>query len=1096
MIRLTLVLALLAWRGINSPGEFIPRVQADAEGVEFFEKKIRPILVERCYECHSAEAKKLKGNLRLDSRAAMVKGGDLGPPIVSGDPEKSLLVKAIRWVDEDLKMPPKKRLSEEQVADFVAWVKRGAPYPEAAAVAAEKGGIDYIKGRQWWAFQPPKDAPVPPGAAHPIDAFILAKLREKGLQPALLADKRTLLRRATFDLIGLPPSPAEMDAFLADESPDAFAKVIDRLLASPAYGEKWGRHWLDVARYTDSGDARGMFGNEDIGEAWRYRDWVVGAFNRDLPYDQFVRLQIAGDLGEFSTEGILATGLFAIGGWGNGDSDKEKTLTDIVDDQIDVVGRAFLGVTLACARCHDHKFDPIATEDYYGLAGIFFSSHILPNPGPKTNGAPMLRIPLAPPAEVDARKKLEAEIAALEKKLEKETDAAWAAVGKDLLGRTAALLKAADEYRSIRSRPSLAEFAESKGLPAPALTAWLAYLGSGDLGLLARGSRDIHGRPGLHGWRNTTGPDTPCATVNTTDQEQAFGTIRMPPHTVSVHPSPTAGVGVGWRSPISGTVRVRGRVVDADNICGDGIEWTLDRVTGGTALLAKGAIPNGGQQDVPERSLEVKEGDLVQLNILPKKDYTCDTTVVEIQVAEADGQKRSWSLAHDVLEGSRAGSMANPMGVWCFYDMAKRGGAGALAPDSALAKWLAAKDKSAAADEVQRALLAPDAAKGPDAKLLKDLTDPKGPFLGAARKDESALAPETREALAKMREGLASLKQKLPPPIPVCHGLQEGGCPQTTWVGFHDAPVHIRGRYDRLGAVVPRRFPKVLAGDTQLAISKGSGRVELAAWLASPGNPMTAKVMVNRIWQGHFGEGIVRTPNNYGKLGQPPTHPELLDWLAREFVKSGWSIKAMHRLMMLSETYRRSSIADAAAAKADPGNLLFGRMNRRRLTAEELRDSLLAAGDTLDRTMGGLSVKEISSARRTLYLTTVRSDRSTYRMLFDAADPNAIVDRRIDSTVAPQALFLLNNPFALQQTQALARRAVKQGPADEAAKIQWLYPVLFGRLPTEREVRIGQSVIARGREAGRLAGQPPTPEQVWEPYCQILLCANEFIYID
>ena len=1094
MKRFALILALVPL----SFGSRLPALAqdrgADEEGIEFFEKKIRPVLVDRCYSCHSAEAKKLKGGLYADTRDGLLKGGDLGPSVVPGDPDKSLLIKAIRYVDQDLKMPPKGRLSDDVVADFVAWVKRGAPDPRVKSVAA-KSAIDLEAGRKWWSFQKPVDPPLPQvqgAATSPIDRFILAKLEEKGLRPAPPADKRTLIRRATLDLTGLPPRPEEIEAFLSDASPDAFAKVIDRLLATPQYGEKWGRHWLDVVRYADSGDARGMGSPGDIAEAWRYRDWVVDAFNRDLPYDQFVRMQIAGDIGEFDQEGLIATGIFAIGAWGNGDADKEKMLTDIVDDQIDVVGRTFLGLTFACARCHDHKFDPITTEDYYGLAGIFFSSHILPNPGAKTAGAEMLHIPLAPPAEVQARRKQADAISALEKKIEKDTDAAWSAVGKMLLSRTAPLLRAAAEHKTISPRPPIAEFAAQKGLPAWALSAWISYLGSGDLGLLTKASRNVHGKKGLHAWSGANGADNPSVAVNTTDQELAFVTIKMPAHAVAVHPSPNAGVAAAWKSPITGKIRVSGRVQDADAICGDGIEWTLDHLAGGTRELARGSIANGAAAPVPERTIDVKEGDLVQLVILPKKEYTCDTTVLEIAVAEVEGQKRAWSLTHDVLEGVRAGSEANPMGVWCFYDLGKKSGSTALAPDSALAKWLAGGQ----ADDVQQALLAPDAPESPNARLLKDLTDPKGPFLGAARKEETALTDETREALSKMRAGLAELKKSLPPAIPTCHGVQEGGCPQTAWAGFRDAPVHVRGRYDRLGAVVPRRFPKVLAGDAQQPIAKGSGRLELARWVASADHPLTAKVMVNRIWQGHFGEGIVRTANNYGKLGTPPSHPELLDWLAREFVRVGWSMKAMHRQILLSSTYRQSSVADPATAKADPANQLFGRMNRRRLTAEELRDGLLWAADALDRTMKGPSILDIANARRTLYLRTVRSDRSTYRMLFDAADPNAIVERRTDSTVAPQALFLLNHPFAMAQSKALAARVAKQGPGGDAARIQWLYAQLYGRPAADREAKIGLAVLSRAREVGDQAGAGTPAEQLWEPYCQILLCSNEFMYVD
>jgi len=1089
MKRFALILTLLPIGALRAQ-------DADHDGLEFFEKKIRPVLVDRCYSCHSAEAKKLKGNLYVDTRDGLLKGGDLGPSVMPGDPDKSLLIKAIRYVDQDLKMPPKGRLTDDVVADFVAWVKRGAPDPRTKS-ATTKSGVDLESGRKWWAFQKPADPPLPQVkgvAASPIDRFILAKLEEKGLRPAPPADKRTLVRRATFDLTGLAPRPEEVDAFLADESPDAFAKVIDRLLAAPQYGEKWGRHWLDVVRYADSGDARGMGSPGDIAEAWRYRDWVVDAFNRDLPYDQFVLKQIAGDSlpGGFDAGNLIATGVLAIGAWGNGDADKEKMITDIVDDQIDLVGRAFLGLTFACARCHDHKFDPITTEDYYGLAGIFFSSHIIPEPGPKTDGSKMLRIPLAPAAEVQAQKKQSDAIAALEKKLEKETDAAWSSVGKTLLSRTAPLLRAAAEHKTLSPRPPIAEFAAQKDLPAWALSAWISYLGTGELGLLTRTSRDVHGKKGLHAWSGTNGADSPSVSVNTTDQELAFITIKMPAQTVAVHPSPNAGVAAAWKSPITGKVRVSGRVQDADAICGDGIEWTFDHLHGGTRELARGAIPNGGMAPVPERTIDVKEGDLVQLVILPKKEYTCDTTVLEIAVAEVEGRKLSWSLTHDVVEGARAGSQANPMGVWCFYDMAKKSGSTALAPDSALAKWIGGAD----ADDVQNALLVPDAAKGPNAKLLKDLTDPKGPFLGAARKEDAALPGEIREALAKMRAELAELKKTLPPPIPACHGALEGGCPQTSWAGFHDAPIHIRGRYDRLGAVVPRRFPKVLAGDAQQPVATGSGRLELARWMVSADHPLTAKVMANRLWQGHFGEGIVRTANNYGKLGTPPSHPELLDWLAREFVRVGWSMKAMHRQIMLSSTYRQSSIADPGTAKADPANQLFGRMNRRRLTSEELRDGLLAAADGLDRSMKGPSFLEIANGRRTLYLRTVRSDRSTYRMLFDAADPNAIVERRTDSTVAPQALFLLNHPFAMAQAKALAARVVKQAPAGDTARVQWLYALLYGRPATDREAKIGLAVLSRAREAGDQAGAGTPAEQLWEPYCQILLCSNEFMYVD
>ncbi len=701
------------------------RASAEPNGDEFFEKNVRPLLVERCFKCHGGE--KTRGSLKLTSRQAVLQGGDNGPAAVPGKPGDSLLIKAVHWSDT-LKMPKDKPLSEKEIAVLTRWVEIGLPYP--AGAAANSGGFHITdEQRQFWAFRPVHVVPPPAvkNTAWPrsdLDRYILAALEAKGLKPAAPADKRTLLRRATFDLTGLPPTPEEIDAFLKDESPNAFEKVVDRLLASPAYGERWGRHWLDLARYTDSFDSRILTtGKEmDCQDAWRYRDWVIDAFNRDLPYDQFVRDQIAGDLlpgkDGINRQGIIATGFLAIGNWGGGDADKDKLLTDIADDQVDVTSRTFLGLTVACARCHDHKFDPISQADYYGLAGIFFSTHILPDVGPKTNGPPMLRIPLTP--------------------------------------------------------PSATEFAE---------------------------------------------------------------------------------------------------------------------------------------------------------------------------------------------------------------------------------------------------------------------------------------------------------------------GAQEGGVPGSPHAGVHDVRIHLRGRYDHLGDLVPRRFPEVLAGKDQKPITEGSGRLQLAEWLTRPDNPLTARVMVNRIWQHHFGEGVVATPSNFGKLGGRPSHPELLDYLADRFVKSGWSIKAMHRLMMLSATYRQS--CENEKSNLDPENRLLYHMNRRRLEAEGVRDSLLAVAGRLDDTEGGPGVRDFKVPRRTVYLMTVRSDRSGFGPLFDQADSTALVDRRTVSTVAPQALFVMNHPFVLEQAKALAKR-IADGGKDERTKIQRAYVLLYGRPPVDEEVKIGLGFVARGGGTAK----------AWEEYCQVLLCANEFIYVD
>lgn len=935
------------------------RAADEMSGAEFFEKRVRPILVERCYECHS-EGKKTKGGLRLDTRAGVLKGGKTGVVVVAGEPEKSLLVEAVRWGNPDLQMPPKEKLSAGQIADLVAWVKMGAPDPRegAPSVAAAEGAkpqaaMDLREVRERFPYAPVKAQIVPQvkdraWAMGEIDRFVLSRLEAKGLRPAKALDKRALIRRATYDLTGLPPTVAEVETFVADESPGAFAKVVDRLLASPAYGQRYARYWLDLVRYTDSFDARGTGGPMDCAEAWRYRDWVVDAFNRDLPYDEFVRRQIAGDLLTTPSDrldGIVATGVYAIGNWGGGDADKEKLLTDIVDDQIDLTGRAFLGLTLACARCHDHKFDPISTRDYYALAGIFFSSHILPGVGPKTNGPDMLRIPLATPDEIARRERVKAELAALE-------------------------------------RPDGgATYARGAFMP------------------MREPLRNVRNIAGLHAVKAAGKQDTPSATFNTTDRDVAFITIKMPPRSVAVHPPPVGGVAAVFECPTDATVTLEGRLADADPNCGDGIEYRLlHRPHGGDAVvtLASGATDNGKSASVSAGPLKLAAGDQIELLILPRAEYSCDTTVIDLRIKPTDAS----SPVHDLR-----------------------------------------------------------------AEVLAD------PFATGAPWHFDQVAPDPR---------VAELRRQLAAPLPAAHGLQEGGCPGSPQQGVHDVRVHVRGRYDRLGDTVPRGFPRVLAGEESARISEGSGRAELARWVASAANPMTARVMANRLWQWHFGEGIVRTPNNFGKLGTPPTHPELLDWLAGEFVRSGWSVKAMHRMIMLSAAYQQDSEGDAETMKADPDNLYFGRMNRRRLDAEGIRDSMLAATAELDLASGGPAVKDLNSPRRTLYLMTVRSDRTGYRMLFDAADPTGIVDRRIDSTVAPQALFLMNHPFVT----ARAKKLAGQLTGSDRERVEGLYRKLFGRPATEDEIALGLRFVGTRGEAG------------WEQYCHALLCSNEFVYVD
>ncbi len=1114
----------------------------DPAAVEFFEREVRPLLVERCHKCHG-DVEEPKGGLKLTSRAAVLAGGDSGAAAIAGKPKESLIIEAVEYRDS-LQMPPDAKLNDKQIETFNKWVALGLPWPAASAPVAEKKSHEAYQftdeQRQFWSFQPLHVVP-PPAVKNAawvrssIDRFILAGLEARGLPPAAAAGKRALLRRATFDLTGLPPSGREIAEFLADDSPDAFARVVDRLLASPAYGERWGRHWLDVVRYADCKDLRDIGQPYDIVESYRYRDWVVSAFNRDLPYDQFVVQQIAGDLlpppepGGVDADAITATGMLTIGPWGPGDADTQKMYTDMVDDQINVVSRAMLGLTIGCARCHDHKFDPIPTADYYSLAGIFFSTQIAV---PQIS-APYNKVPLVPKAMVEHFNQHMARIAQLEGQIKQFADEQFALLAKGYASQTKEYLLAAWDYRhrtQDKAAQTPREFSDERHLRPDALVQWIDYLGlgGGDGRLMLNPVRDS-GAPGVHGWKGETAE--PILLVNTNNHAVNVPGS-MPPRSVAVHPGPAGGVAVAWRSPITGTVRIRGKVVDAHAACGNGVDWAIERRTSSaTETLASGAIANGNGQALADgeradrlESLAVERGQFVQLIVLPKGEYSCDLTTIELEIAEQGGQGRLWNLGADivpdVLSGGRGNPHADGLGnaeVWQFLDLdpshsPKRAESG---PEGALAAWLETTTKvdrgsatrtdlELVAADVQSAL--DEASKQPAAKpeqgketapltpaqrLYNELVSDKGPFRAKTR-DEQLLPADARQKLGAMSSELATLKQTAPPPSPFAMAASDGGVPGTKYAGFHDAAIHIRGRYDRLGEVVPRRFPRILAGENQPPITQGSGRLQLAQWIASAVNPLTARVMVNRIWQHHFGEAIVRTPGNFGKLGLRPTHPELLDFLAQKFIDSGWSVKAMHRLIMLSASYQQSSRPEAKTAEADPDNLLFGHMNMRRLEAEAIRDSLLSAAGTLDRTLGGRPSRDLASPRRTIYLMTVRSDKAGFPFLFDTADPENIVDERTVSTVAPQALFLLNNEFALKQVSRIVERIFATAADDDGARIAAAYELLYGRPPTHNESQLGGRFLA----AARAKAQGAASRAAWEEYCQALVCANEFIYVE
>jgi hypothetical protein len=798
------------------------RADDEAARVDFFEKKVRPVLVKNCYTCHSANTN-AKGGLRVDDRGGLLRGGSLGPAIVPGDPEKSLLLQAVSHTGDVSSMPPRKHLSAEELADLSRWIKEGAAWPKAElAVSRPNAKFDQLR-REHWAWQPLRN-PRPPSVrddAWPrgdIDRFILATLEEKGLRPVADADKVTLLRRVTFDLTGLQPTTEELDAFVQDASPDAFENVVERLLASPAYGERWGRHWLDVARY---GESTGSGRNVPYPHAWRYRDYVIDAFTHDKPYDRFIREQIAGDLLPAASdrerdEQRIATGFLALGVKDVNQRFEVRFVMDNIDEQIDTVTRSVLALTASCARCHDHKFDPIPTMDYYALAGIFHSTELCAGVRNKMGGGGL------------------------------------------------------DYY---------------------------------DVTKLIR-----------------VGPDKAMSPEQTQKIEQA---------------------------------------------------------------------------------------------------------------------KKALAEAQSELEALRG------------------------KPDAA--------------------------AVGADGKSK----------LSAARQKVSKLQQELLALSDPALEGRAAL-----------------GVREATTVG--DTEIRMRGEAEKLGPLVPRGFLSVVEVPQARRINpKESGRLELAEWLTSPENPLTPRVMVNRVWQHLFDRGLVSSVDNFGVTGDTPSHAGLLDHLAGQFIHDGWSVKALIRTVVRSRTYQLSSGRSGTDGYGlDPANRLLWRHSPRRLDAEEIRDAMLAAAGRLVLSRPKVSpaqtlkVMELqnngaeatrlekegrASLHRSLYLPLLRCLVPQALEVFDFANQGFVTGQRDTTTVATQALFLLNDPFVRDQSQALAGRLLRQKDRDDAARIHWAYRLTLTREPTAMEIDRALAFLSDCEES--LRGSKDPEKAAWASYCQALLGSAEFRYV-
>ena len=921
----------------------------ERQRLEFFETKIRPVLVEHCYECHATDSKKLRGDLLVDSRQGLLDGGESGPAVVPGDPGKSLLISALKH--DDFEMPPKKTLSSSVITDFEKWIQDGATDPRRATHrVAKPDAIDIKAGRKHWAYQPLRATAIPEvtDAAWPandIDRFILARLESAGLQPGADATKIILVRRLYFDLIGLPPTAEEIARFVDDKSPKAYENLVDRLMKSPRFGERWGRHWLDVVRYAESMSLRSRL----LRHAWRYRDYVIEAFNDDLPYDQFLTQQLAGDLLEATSvdaqrQNLIATTFLVMGDALLENQNKSQLDMDFIDEQLDVIGKGLLAQTIACARCHDHKFDPIPTSDYYAMAGILKNVQGLKHKSVSTT----MEIPL--PITEEVKRELEIHDASVAQ-LKSEINV----LKPKVAGNGLAPVQAKDLPGIIVDNTEakvIGRWSKSSGVPN--------HVGTEYLFSSTQGSKVIY--------------------------PVAF--------------------------PAEGRYEVRITVAQHANRAPKALVTVLH---------------NDGKQSF-----------------------------------RIDQRKAPGAFNKDRSDGyfQSLGFFEFPSGQWDAVEISVKGG-GAVVADAV--QFLPVdNDGKVTTTQISQPVKKPSAA---EQKALK-----------------------TR--IAKLTEDLSAL-QKRKPAREMVHSAVEKK--KAT-----DLKIHIRGRINNLGAIVPRGVLQVANyGPAPEMPTSSSGRLELAHWIVDPANPLTSRVMANRVWHWLFGAGLVRTVDNFGTMGESPSHPELLDHLAVHFIQQSWSVKKLIRTIVLSRTYRLSSLR--GEQPEDPENRLLTHMNQRRLDAESLRDTMLSVGGTLKLEMGGATFPadlktdigfRFQAPRRSVYVPVFRSSLPELFEVFDFANPGLVTGRRNLSTVAPQALFMMNHPFVRTQAKLTAERLLGESQPKEAYRIDQAYLRILGRHTTATEIALSQEFLKSvidTTENGRV--------EAWTQMVQSLFSTIDFRYV-
>jgi hypothetical protein len=888
---------------------------AASDALQLFETKVRPVLAAQCYACHS---KNKVAGLRVDSREDLIRGGDSGAALIPGDPDKSLLVRVIRH-EGDVKMPKGGKLKAEEIQAIADWVKAGAPWPAAATRKEEKAGFSITpEQRKFWSYQPlgKFDPPAVKDTKWPktgIDRFILAKLEAEGLKPVAAADKRTLIRRLTYDLTGLPPSPEEVEAFVKDSSPDAYSRLIDRLLGSQAYGERWGRHWLDVARFGED-DTRGLApmgrGHEPYAFAYHYRDWVIRAMNDDMPYDQFVKAQLAADQMDEKVRAKMlpALGFLGQGPWYYDLVEPPIARADERNERVDVVTRGFLGMTVACARCHDHKYDPISMKDYYGIAGVF-------------NSTVYHEYAMVPKSVEESYKRQEKRIKDMQTAMMEFSSAASQQLAEILARKSVTYMMAAYKAGGPDKEQPEAVAAREK-LDLELLQRWIRFL-----------AKPPAFYPYLKDWQQMM--------KRGGDEKEA-----------------------------------RKLAEDFQNLLMSIVAEKNEIKKKNERMIAKGTpdeevksviLPNGFMSFFDKHQLELKALDREKMNL--------------------------WT---DVFQREMDDSPDNMVD---FRRMK------------------------------------------PGLLVFRDW--------GLERR----LSPEWNSHIAEMRAEIEKARKELQP-IPIVHGVAEAKEPA-------NLKIHLRGSPYNLGEEVPRRFLEILSDGEPKPFSKGSGRMELAEAIAA--SPITARVIVNRVWKWHFGTGIVDTPSNFGFGGERPTHPELIDYLARFFLDNGQSLKKLHKEILMSATYQLSVAHSDANVQKDAANRLYWRANRQRLDAEQIRDSLLSYSGKLDRKMYGPSEElKDDNHRRAVYGKVSRFRLDTYFQLFDFPNPNISAEKRHVTNVPLQRLFFLNSPFILQQAEAFSKRLA--GERTDEAKIRKAYRILYQRDVTAPELQAGLEFLNAERK--------------------------------